>query len=282
VDEHRGSSRRDLSGLVVARAGRVVSTGDPALPWAVLDGAGAPVGAVAEFLRDLLACGASPASCRSYAFDLLRWFRFLAAVEVEWQRAQRGEVRDFVLWLRVCHNPARDRHRPDPPAPGAVNARTGKTSLRAGYAPATINHAVSVVSAFYEFHLLSGQGPVVSPVPPQSRGGLRLQGHHNPLEPFRLHRRGAYRQKQPEAMPRAMPDAVVEDLFGALDCNRDRALFAMFLSSGARAGELLGMTVGDAQPGDGRIYVRSKGAGRCQAGVPGLAAGLRLAGVVSG
>ena len=102
---------------------------------------------------------------------------------------------------------------------------------------------------------------MVSPVPPQSRSGLRLQGHHNPLEPFRLHRRGAYRQKQPEAMPRAVPDAVVEDLFGALDCNRDRALFAMFLSSGARAGELLGMTVGDAQPGDGRINVRSKGLG---------------------
>ena len=173
-----------------------------------------------------------------------------------------------MLWLRVCHNPARDRHRPDAPAPGAVNPRTGKTSLRVGYAPATINHAVSVMSAFYEFHLLSGQGPVVSPVPPQSRGGLRLQGHHNPLEPFRLHRRGAYRQKQPEAMPRAVPDAVVEDLFGALDCNRDRALFAMFLSSGARAGELLGMTVGDAHPGDGRIYVRSKGLGGAKQACP--------------
>jgi integrase len=105
-------------------------------------------------------------------------------------------------------------------------------------------------------------------VPPQSRSELRLQGHHNPLEPFRLHRRGAYRQKQPEAMPRAVPDAVVEDLFGALDCNRDRALFAMFLSSGARAGELLGMTVGDAQPGDGRIYVRSKGLGGAKQACP--------------
>ena len=126
---------RDVAGLVVARVGRVVFTGDPLLPWAVLDGAGAPVEPVAEFMRDLLACGSSPASCRSYGFDLLRWFRFLAVVDVEWQRAQRGEVRDFVSWLRVCHNPARDRHRPDAPAPGAVNPRTGKTSLRVGYAP---------------------------------------------------------------------------------------------------------------------------------------------------
>lgn len=268
MDQHLGLSGRDVSGLVVARVGRVVCTGDPVLPWVVLDGAGTPVEPVTEFLRDLLACGSSPASCRSYGFDLLRWFRFLAAVDVAWHRAQRGEVRDFVLWLRVCHNPSRDRHRRDAPAPGAVNSRTGKPALRAGYAPATINHAVSVMSAFYDFHLLSGKGPVVSPVPPRSRDGRRLQGHHNPLEPFRLHRRGGYRQKQPEAVPRAVPDEVVEDLFTALDRNRDRALFAMFLSSGARAGELLGMTVGDARPGDGRIYVRSKGLGGAKQACP--------------
>ncbi len=268
MDQDSALSRRDVSGLVVARVGRVASTADPVTPWVVLDGAGTPVKPVAQFLRDLLACGSSPASCRSYGFDLLRWFRFLAAVDVEWHRAQRGEVRDFVLWLRTCHNPARDRRRPDAPAAGAVNPRTGKASLRAGYAPATINHAVSVMSAFYDFHLLSGQGPVVSPVPPQSRDGHRLQGHHNPLEPFRLHRRGAYRQKQPEAAPRALPDEVVEDLFGALECNRDRALFAMFLSSGARAGELLGLTVGDVHPGDGRIYVQSKGLGGAKQACP--------------
>ena len=268
MDEHAVSSRRDVSGLVVARVGRVASTADPVLPWAVLDGAGRPVEPVVEFLRDLLACGSSPASCRSYGFDLLRWFRFLAAVDVKWHRAQRGEVRDFVLWLRGCHNPARDRHRQDAPPPGTVNPRTGKTSLQAGYAPATINHAVSVISAFYDFHLLSGQGPVVSPVPPPSRDGHRPQGHHNPLEPFRLHRRGAYRQKHPGAAPRAVPEEVVEDLFGVLDCNRDRALFAMFLSSGARAGELLGMSVGDIRPGDGRIYVRSKGLGGAKQACP--------------
>jgi integrase/recombinase XerC len=83
VDEHSAASRWDVAGPVVARIGRVVPTGDPGLPWAVLDGVGAPVEPVAEFLRDLLACGSSPASCRSYAFDLLRWFRFLAAVDVE-------------------------------------------------------------------------------------------------------------------------------------------------------------------------------------------------------
>lgn len=254
--------------LVVARVGSVEATDDPTLPWRVLDGAGRPVSPVSEFLRELVACGNSAASCRSYGYDLLRWFRFLAAVGVVWNRAQRGDVRDFVLWQRSSHNPSRDHRRPDAPLPGSVNPRTGKQYLAAGYAPATINHALSVLAEFYDFHLRAGQGPVVSPVPPQSRNGRRVAAHHNPLEPFALHRRGAYRQKQPQRDPRAVPDKVLDELFGELDCHRDRAIFGMFLSSGARAAELLGMTVSDAHPGDGRIFVRSKGLGGVKQACP--------------
>ena len=67
-------------------------------------------------------------------------------------------------------------------------------------------------------------------------------------------------------------------LFAGLACHRDRALFHMFLASGARAAELLGITVHDARPGDGRIYVATKGLGADQAGVPGVAGGVLLAG----
>jgi integrase/recombinase XerC len=257
-----------VAALRVTRAGEVRETTDPVLPWVVTDVAGQPVGPVSDFLRHLLASGNSPASCRSYAYDLLRWLRFLDAVGVRWDRAQRGEVRDFVLWLRLAHNPARDRWRPGAPGPGEVNSRTGKPSLQAGYAPATINHQVAVLAAFYDYHAQAGLGPAVSPVPPPSRDGRRLNAHHNPLEPFRQHRRGAYRQKQPDRPPRAVPDEVLDDLFARLECHRDRALFCMFLASGARAAEMLGMTVGDARPGDGRIFVQTKGLGGVRQACP--------------
>jgi integrase/recombinase XerC len=42
----------------------------------------------------------------------------------------------------------------------------------------------------------------------------------------------------------------------------------MFLSSGARAAELLGMTVGDVRPGDGRIYLATKGLGGIRQAAP--------------
>lgn len=255
------SSPRDISGLVVARLGSVQPTSDRVLPWAVVDGAGAALRPANDYLRHLLACGSSPLSCRSYGHDLLRWFRFLSAVDVVWSRAQRSDVRDFVLWLRTCENPARRRRRPDAPAPGSVNPKTGKANLSAGYAPATINHAVSVLAEFYEFHLGTGEGPLVSPVPPQRRRSGRINAHHNPMEPFAVHRRGPYRQKQPEQQPRTVPDGVLTELFADLDCHRDRAMFTMFLSSGARASELLSMTVGDVHPGDGRIFLQGKGMG---------------------
>jgi hypothetical protein len=38
-------------------------------------------------------------------------------------------------------------------------------------------------------------------------------------------------------------------------------MFHLLLTSGARASELLGMTVADARPGDGRIFVQTKGLG---------------------
>ena len=268
MDQDETTGQRHVPGLVVPRVGTVRPIGDPVLPWVVVDELGGRIDAVDDFLKHLLACGNSPASCRSYAYDLLRWLRFLAAVDVTWQRAQRCEVRDFVLWLRTSPNPARDRQRRDAPLPGSVNARTGKPYLGAGYALATINHAVAVLAAFYGYHVETGLGPVVSPVPPWSRDGRRVGAHHNPLEPFRLHRRGAYRQKQPGRLPRAVPDEVIDDIFAGLGCHRDRALLHMFLASGARASELLGMTVADVRPGDGRIYVATKGLGGVKQACP--------------
>lgn len=267
-EKDAGFQPRDVTSLLIPRTGSVRMTSNPVLPWIVADASGRPVESASVFLMHLMASGNSASSCRSYAYDLLRWYRFLAAAGVPWDRAQREDVRDFVLWLRTAHNPARDRSRPGAPAPGEVNARTGKPSLQAGYAPATINHAVAVLASFYDYHVAAGSGPVVSPVPPLSRAGRRANAHHNPMEPFALHRRGAYRQKQPDRPPRAVPDDVLDDLFARAGCNRDRALFHMFLASGARAAELLGMTVSDARPGEGRIFVQTKGLGGVKQACP--------------
>lgn len=245
--------------LDVASIGTVVTTGNASLPYRVLDGAGSEIEPVSEFLHELAVGDCARSTCRSYAFDLLRWFRLLSALGVGWERAGRDEVREMVVWLRSADNPQRRRTNPEAPAPGSVNARTGKPHLGAGYAPATINHALSVVAGFYDFHLGQGRGPVINPVPAPSRRGARVHAHHGPLEPFRDHRRAPYRQRQRSAPPRSIPDELFDELFAALGCDRDRAIVSFYVSSGARASELLGLCGQDVHWGQNLITVVSKG-----------------------
>nr|MDT0667255.1 site-specific integrase [Micromonospora sp. DSM 115978] len=114
----------DVTGLVVPRVGRLSETGELWEPYRLLDPAGRLVEPVAVYLRDLQAAGRSAATQRSYAVDLLRWFRFLWATGVPWERASRVESRDFSRWLRVVDKPARTRAATAATA-SAANAVTG-------------------------------------------------------------------------------------------------------------------------------------------------------------
>jgi hypothetical protein len=91
----------DVATLTVARAGQVEETGDPLLPFRLVDDQSAEVSAVTEFLHHMLADNASPASLRWYSYELLAWFRFLDAVMIPWDLAGRSEARDFALWLKT-------------------------------------------------------------------------------------------------------------------------------------------------------------------------------------
>ena len=73
-DEEQG---RDLSRLVVSRAGRLAATGDAREPYRIVGSGGEIVEPVSVFLRDLLASGKPESTLRSYSVDLLRWWRFL-------------------------------------------------------------------------------------------------------------------------------------------------------------------------------------------------------------
>ncbi|GAA3741904.1 site-specific integrase [Plantactinospora mayteni] len=234
--------------------GEVVATGRGSLPFALVDCAGAEVEAVSRFLRDLALSDCSPLTVRSYAMDLLRWWRILVALQVDWQQATADEVAVMVGWLRSAPNPQR---RPAADH-AAVNPRTGKPLLQAGYARATINHALSVVSAFYTFHAQHGRGPVVNPVPVSPRRRALLS-HRGPMVPVPVRRRAPLRQKQPDAPPRAIPDLLWDELFAALSCVRDQALMALFVSSAARASELLGLTGDRVDWAGQRFWVVSKG-----------------------
>jgi hypothetical protein len=170
------SHERDVATLVVPRIGYVAAADDPLEPYRLLDADGGVVAPVASFLRELLAASRAPLTLRSYAMDLLRWWRFLAAADVRWERATPVEGRDFSLWIRQASKPragpgrgggavaaagaggADGRRRPQSRReglagglPGQVNPVTGKPSPGRGYAPRTVNHSETVLRTFTTF-----------------------------------------------------------------------------------------------------------------------------------
>ena len=252
---------RDPATLCLPQWGRVREV-DGIVPWELVDDRGCPVEPVGLFLRELVAQKRSRATLRSYAYVLQRWWRFLIAIETRWDKATSADLRDFVLWLLHVDKPSTRRRTVSAATAGTVNPVTRKQYPSDRYGPATIAHSNAVLRSFYDFWIEQGAGPLVNPVP-RGRSG-RPNGHHNPIQPFRAEGGMRYNPPRAKRRPRAMPDELWLDLFETMPSNRDRAILAMDVSTGARAAELLGLCGADVDWGDQLIQVRRKGSGAQQ------------------
>src|SRR5260370_7457287 len=68
------------------------------------------------------------------------------------------------------------------------------------------------------------------------------------MEPLRDERAGLYRPVVPSRIPRSVPDEEFNEIFARLPSHRDRALVAFYVSTGARASELLSATLAGVAP----------------------------------
>ncbi|MGK9274565.1 tyrosine-type recombinase/integrase [Williamsia muralis] len=227
-------------------------------PYEVAGADGGRVDAIDMWVRDLMLCDRSPRTVRAYCYSLLTWFRILWYLDVRWDAATESDVAAMVGWLRSSTNPQRARSASSTSDFGAVNAKTGKPSLGRGYSPSTINVALAAIYQFYSFHEHFGRGPLINPVP-QSPQRRRALAHRSPIESQLRHRRARLRQKSVDTQPRSIPDELWSELFAVLRCPRDRALLLCYVTSGARASELLGSTTDDVDWAHQRIWVISKG-----------------------
>ena len=250
------------------QSGSLEATGDLFEQYQLVDADGVVVAPAGAYFRELAAGGRAAATQRSYGMALLRWWRFIRAVEIGWDQATRAEARDFLCWVQLGDKPERPHWRypgggapgtTAAMAPGTPNPVTGKRSPGRGYATATVVHCESVLRAFYDFHLEAGTGPMVNPFPLARGRRGRANAHHNPMQPVAAGRAGRYRPKMARRIPRQIPDEKFGELFARLGSHRDRALVAFWVSTGARASELLGATAGDADPGQQLITVIRKG-----------------------
>jgi hypothetical protein len=111
---------RNLTHLVVLDVGRLETTGDPWEPYRLLDADGSVVEPVRAFLAELQARDCAASTLRSYGNKLLLWWRWLAAVEVMWNRATAAEGRDFARWMQIADKPVRTHCAPGRPLRSAA------------------------------------------------------------------------------------------------------------------------------------------------------------------
>ena len=209
-------AERDIERIQIPRWGKVEAS-DGVIPWLVVDDDLVPVEPVRRFLLEFVARGNRPWSVRSYAYDLLRWWRWLRACKIDWKSATSVESRDLVLWMMRADKPRNAARTKSVATLGTVNTITRKRYLDDRYCARTIRHSNAVVRAFYEFWIERGEGPLVNPMP-VARRSARANAHHNPLEPFRPGGRLRYNPKLPVQRPRSIPDGRWLELFGALRC----------------------------------------------------------------
>jgi hypothetical protein len=79
---------RNIAAIQLPRWGRVVSNEGP-VPWPVVDDDGVMVEPIRRYLADFVARDTCLGSVRSYCYALMRWWRWLRAVDVEWNRPHR-------------------------------------------------------------------------------------------------------------------------------------------------------------------------------------------------
>jgi len=114
---------RDTASIRLPRWGQVVPA-EGAVPWLVVDPDNVPVEPIRRYLVDFIARDNRPGSVRSYAYALLRWWRWLHAVGVEWNQATPAEARDLVLWLKQAAKLRQSKRTTSAATAGTINPVT--------------------------------------------------------------------------------------------------------------------------------------------------------------
>lgn len=213
--------------------------------WTVLDDDFAVIEPIEMFLAHLTVIERSPATVRSYAFDLRDYFQFLQVHQTGWATVTLADLGRFAGWLRLA---------PDARA-GTV---TALPTVRAHCSATTINRKLSAIGSFYRFHARHGVScaDLLTTIEPH-------ESRSSSWRPFLAHlgnrdRRKTLKLTPQRRLPRALTDEQVTAILASCDRLRDRFLIALLAGTGMRVGEALGLRHEDIDPAGRLVRVRAR------------------------
>jgi site-specific recombinase XerD len=191
----------------------------------------------------------SPATVRAYAFDLLHFARWLADEDIGLEAVDTDAL---LRYLAVCRSTRRDDQDDN-----VISLARGRAT---GFAPATINRRLAVISGLFSFRAMRDPS-VPSPVPRGPAARRTTSGERAGLLAHlaRPKPRSKLRVREPRRLPRGLDRVETAALLSSFRTDRDRAMAGLMLLSGLRSAEVLGLRVTDVDIARGWVRVTGKG-----------------------
>lgn len=183
-----------------------------------------PVEPVVRYISFLERLERSPNTIRSYIGRLNLYWEFLKDTHQDWQCVTLTDLSKFILWLR-CSKPV----------------RTMTEKQRAIRSESTINHALSVIYSFYNFHNRSGLSTPISQSQQMMFSSVGYKSFLYGIAKQHSLNTNPLKLKEPRLFPKNLSTTQVQSVMDACLHLRDRLLVYLLYETGLRIGEALGL-----------------------------------------
>ena len=192
--------------------------------WLVLDDNFLPVEPISKYLRYLDSLNRSPNTIAAYARNLKLYWEYLQQSSLDWKQVNLEQLSEFIHWLRN-------------PDPGTIplHPKQAKRSEK------TINHALTTVTSFYEFHERLGTTKGVEAYRLGVQRGSKYKPFLHHISQGKLTRTRLLKVKESKTFPGCLGDEEVKTLINACNRIRDKFLVCLLSETGMRIGEALGL-----------------------------------------
>jgi site-specific recombinase XerD len=226
----------------------------------VSDSDGRSIPSCDDFLLHLRLRDCSVYTQRAYALGLAHFFSWLNDASESPERASRQVISRYISEFSQSERQ------------GAVASRSAN-EVRS---PRTINHRLSVLASYFDFHIRrdteDGSGPWCGRVNPASGKLLDQELRHSMVGrdlPPRTRQRDGFRRRVPYEVPKRLEPTEIQKLIDTASSFRDKAILTLLCRTGQRVGDwstsagrhgILGMSLSDIDRKRRLIAVRLKGA----------------------
>ncbi len=192
--------------------------------WLVLDNDYLPIEPISKYLRYLNTLERSPNTIEGYARNLKLYWEFLNDNSLNWQTVNLEQLSEFIHWLRNSQ-----------PKTIPLHPQESKRSEK------TINHALTTIVSFYEFHERLGASKGVNAYQYQIQLGTKYKPFLHHISKGKLAKTRLLKVKEPKKFPGCLTAVQVKTLIDNCNRIRDKFLICLLYETGMRIGEALGL-----------------------------------------